>query len=49
MYNNLVENCFDKCVMTDWYGVSFGLVKRVLLILCRTLILSSWVKMSRSV
>lgn len=20
MYNNLVENCFDKCVMTDWYG-----------------------------
>jgi hypothetical protein len=22
MYNNLVENCFDKCVMTAWGGVS---------------------------
>mmetsp|Transcript_49480 Transcript_49480/g.86484 ORF Transcript_49480/g.86484 Transcript_49480/m.86484 type:complete len:94 (+) Transcript_49480:92-373(+) len=20
MYNRLVENCFDKCVMTDWNG-----------------------------
>ena len=22
MYNNLVENCFDKCVMVGWGGVS---------------------------
>mmetsp|Transcript_31135 Transcript_31135/g.61885 ORF Transcript_31135/g.61885 Transcript_31135/m.61885 type:complete len:95 (+) Transcript_31135:48-332(+) len=20
MYNNLVESCFDKCVMTEWGG-----------------------------
>lgn len=37
MYNNLVENCFDKCVMTDWYGVSLEL-----LILCAANVLQNF-------
>jgi hypothetical protein len=24
MYNNLVESCFDKCVMVGWGGVNLS-------------------------
>jgi hypothetical protein len=29
MYNTLVETCFDKCVMTEWGGVSFTVFRTV--------------------
>jgi hypothetical protein len=27
MYNNLVESCFDRCVMVGWGGVSSWILK----------------------
>lgn len=36
MYNHLVESCFDKCVMTEWGGVSKSLgsifIDRILMV-----------------
>jgi hypothetical protein len=40
MYNHLVESCFDKCVMTEWGGVSKSpgsiFIDRILMVVAYT-------------